>query len=91
MSCRGVQVAITEEELGRLLATQSDEELLSVISDDIEEPWDENWLVQTDKAWDAIHRCLTDGKLEYENGDYPLRLCILGGRQLFEATPTWFR
>lgn len=85
MSYRGVHFAITNEERGRLLAAQSDEKLLELISDEIEERWDREWLVQTDKAWDAIHRCLTDGKLAYENGGYPLRLCILGGRQLYHG------
>ena len=35
-----------------------------------------------DKAWNAIHRCLTDGRFEYDNGDYPLNHSILGGLQL---------
>ncbi len=85
MSYRGVHFAITDEDLGRLLAAQSDHELLRLIGDGIEERWDEEWLIQTDKAWDAIHRCLTDGKLQYENGDYPLRFCVLGGRQLYRG------
>jgi hypothetical protein len=38
---------------------------------------------QTDKAWDAIHRALTDGKLGWENGDYPLNHVILGGELLY--------
>ena len=85
MSCRGVHFAITDEDLGLLLAAQSDREVRERIADGIEERWDEDWLIQTDKAWDAIHRCLTDGKLEYENGEYPLRLCILGGKQLYNG------
>lgn len=85
MSYRGVHFAITEEELGQLLSAKSDGELMAVIGDGIEERWDQDWLMQTDKAWDAIHRCLTDGRLEYENGEYPLRLCILGGRQLYSG------
>jgi len=85
MSCRGVHFAITDEDLGLLLAAQSDDQIRELISDGIEERWDEDWLIQTDKAWDAIHRCLTDGKLEDENGEYPLRICILGGRQLYSG------
>ena len=42
----------------------------------IEDRWDRDWLVETDKAWDAIHRCLTGGTLEY--GPTPLHKCILG-------------
>ena len=36
-------------------------------------------------AWDAIHRSLTDGLLGYDNGEYPLNVVILGGRQLYEG------
>ena len=85
MSCRGVHFAITDEDLGILLAAKSDDQIREVISDGIEERWDEDWLVQTDDAWAAIHRCLTDGNLECENGEYPLRICILGGRQLYSG------
>jgi Domain of unknown function (DUF1877) len=82
MSYRGVHFALTQEDLGKILAAKSDEELLGAITDGVEERWDEEWLAQTDKAWDAIHRCLTDGRLAYDNGSDPLRLCILGGQQL---------
>ena len=39
-------------------------------------------MCRTDKAWDAIHRCLTDGTLR--NGQGPLGWCILGGEQLHQ-------
>jgi hypothetical protein len=48
----------------------------------IEEAWEEPFAVQSDKAWDAIHRCLTDGSLLYVSGEYPLNHCVCGGRQL---------
>ncbi len=85
MSYRGVHFAITDADMDLLHGASSDGELLAIIGDKIEERWDEEWLVQTDKAWDAIHRCLTDGRLQYENGEYPLRFCILGGRQLYRG------
>jgi hypothetical protein len=50
---------------------------------EIEEAWDEEWLQATDKSWDAIHRCLTDGKLEF--GDSPFHKCILGSDNLYEG------
>ena len=34
------------------------------VIEEIEDRWDRDWLVETDKAWDAIHRCLTGGTLE---------------------------
>ena len=50
---------------------------------DVEEQWDQDWLQECDKAWDAIHRCLTDGKLEY--GESPMHKCILGKRSVHEG------
>ena len=49
----------------------------------IEDRWDREWLVETDKAWDAIHRCLTDGTLRV--GRSPLHNCILGSESLHEG------
>jgi len=46
--------------------------------------WDEDNLVECDKAWDAMHRCLTDGQLEYGNGPDPLNHCVLGPQQLHQ-------
>lgn len=59
--------------------------MIKIIQVEIEEEWDEEWLNETDKAWDAIHRCLTDGKLEWTNGDFPLNAVIAGGRQLYQG------
>ena len=87
MACRGVHFAITDEDLEALRRADSDEALVEVIQEEIEERWekDAGFVCETDKAWDAIHRCLTDGRLEYRNGSLPLRLCILGGEQLFSG------
>jgi hypothetical protein len=68
-----------------LLAAKTDGELLSVIQDDIEDRWERDWLFQTDKSWATIHRCLTDGRLLYDNGEYPLRACVLDGEYLYEG------
>jgi len=38
--------------------------------------------VQIDKGWAGIHRCVTDGRLAFDNGEYPLRACVIGGEQL---------
>ena len=84
MACRGVLFAVTDEQTTRLLAASTDEEVLEIV-EDIEEGWDEDFLVQTDKAWDAIHRCLSDGTLKFSGGTYPLNRCILGGKQLYQG------
>jgi hypothetical protein len=86
MGCLGVHFAIMPDQEAKLLAVAGDDEaVLGVIEEEIEAAWDQEWLCETDKAWDAIHRCLTDGSLSVSGGEDPLRLCILGGRQLYQG------
>ena len=73
--------AITVEQMNDLLKAADEEELMAQI-ERIEEAWERQFLVESDKAWDAIHRCLTDGSLLYDSGEYPLNHVICGGRQL---------
>ena len=40
---------------------------------------------ETDTAWDAIHRSLTDGALRWDNGNYPLNHAIIGGERLYRG------
>jgi len=84
MACRGVHFALNDEDAGRVPAATGNDALLSVIQEDIENRWDEEWLAQSDKAWDAIHRCLTDGNLSFDSTT-PRHRCILGGRQLYKG------
>jgi|ERR1700687_1742722 len=88
MACRGVHFAISSTDADRLLAAPTPDEVLRIIQEDIEEKWDDEWLYQTDKAWDAIHRCLTDGTLDPNAGVYPLKLAILNGRRI-DAGPNY--
>ena len=83
MACRGVHFALTDEQRAQLLATvESQGDVIDFIQEDIEEQWDTEWLCETDKAWDAIHRCLTDGTLSVACST-PAHCCILGGSQLY--------
>jgi hypothetical protein len=88
MACRGVHFAITSTDADRLLAAPTPDDVLRIIQEDIEEKWDEEWLHQTDKALDAIHRCLTDGTLDPNAGTYPLKLTVLNGRRI-DAGPNY--
>jgi len=87
MACRGVHFALTEEQYKKVCRSGSDDELIELIQEDIEEEWDTEWLREADKAWDAIHRCLTDGKLEWKNGSFPLNAVVVGGKQVSLVTP----
>ncbi|MEU7873295.1 YfbM family protein [Dactylosporangium sp. NPDC049140] len=83
----GVHFAITPEQECSLLAADDadDSDTVAALVEDLEESWSEGDLkVDTDKAWDAIHRCLTDGTLEPDAGEFPLSFAILGGRHLYD-------
>ena len=81
MGCRGVFFAITPGQASALLAANDDDSVMALV-EAIEETWDKDNLAESDKAWDAMHRCLTDGRLEYGNGADPLNHCVLGPQQL---------
>ncbi len=81
MAGRGVHFALSPEQEARLLPAVGDDASVLDLLEEIEETWDEQHLVESDKAWDPIHRCFCDGKLLYEGGDHPLNHLICGGRQ----------
>ena len=81
MACRGVYFALSQDDAGRVTrAAGDDDALIEILQEEIEERWDVNWLCETDKAWDAIHRCLSGGSLASDGST--LSKCVLGGRQL---------
>jgi hypothetical protein len=63
---------------------ECDRKVLEFLINDIEERWDKDWFCETDKAWDAIHRCLSDGSLNYRF-DQPSQGAILGGVPLYSG------
>ena len=84
MTCRGVHFALSEKDAGRLLAAEDNPAVMAIIGE-VEEAWDEAWLAESDKAWDALHRCLSNGTLYYDEGEYPLNRTVLGGKHLYEG------
>jgi Domain of unknown function (DUF1877) len=84
MGSLGVHFALDDGQRDRLLAAGNDDEVLASVGV-IEAAWHKDHVGESDKAWDAIHRCLTDGSLDDEAGEFPLSHVILGGRQLHEG------
>jgi hypothetical protein len=83
----GVHFAITREQERALLAADEagDGGALAELLEEIEESWDDDALkVATDQAWDAIHRSLTEGTLDPDDGEFPLSLAVLGGNHLHD-------
>jgi hypothetical protein len=84
MACRGVHFAVTEQQATALLEAADDDAVRDII-EGFEETWEKGYLAESDKAWDAIHRSLTDGQLESGGGAYPFSHCVVGPRQLYEG------
>jgi hypothetical protein len=84
MSCPGVHVALTDADAQRLLAAEGNDAVISILSE-IEEKGDKEWRVQSDHGWDALHRCLSNGTLYYDEGEAPLNRAVLGGRHLYDG------
>jgi hypothetical protein len=86
MACLGVHFALTAEEVATLKAFEEDEERLEHVQEVIEERYLNELpelTAQSDKAWDAMHRLLSDGDLSYEEGPVPLRFTVIGGDPLY--------
>jgi hypothetical protein len=86
MACLGVHFALTDEEIKFLRSFKDDSERLNHLQEEIEEPYMTNHpelCAQTDKAWDAMHRLLSDGELSYYEGPEPLRFTIIGGEPIY--------
>ena len=81
----GIHLALNEEQAAAFLHAADDEALSELLEELEEDEESDQPGVPTDKAWDAIHRCLSDGTLGYGAGPYPLNLAVLGGRQLYKG------
>jgi hypothetical protein len=83
MGCLGVHFSIPPDRGAELY--DGDQAARAFVAG-LEEEWDEYYLQQTDKAWDAIHRCLSDGTLAWGRGEWPLNGAVLGGEPCYLGT-----
>jgi hypothetical protein len=83
MSCLGLHFALTADEAARLLAA-SDNAAVRAVIEEMEKNRDGAWVAQSGKAWDAMHRCLSNGTLFYDEGVVPLNRTLLGGKHLYD-------
>jgi Domain of unknown function (DUF1877) len=86
MSCLGVLFSISDKAVLKLQSFDSDYDRLDYFQLEIEEQIllkEPKRFAELDKAWDALHRSLTDGKLFFENGIFPNNSIVLGGVQLY--------
>jgi hypothetical protein len=72
--------ALTADQEAALMATRDDDEVRAFVEEVEMGDWDGEPLgCETDKAWDAMHRCLSDGTLGCGRGLSPLDMAVLGG------------
>lgn len=85
MSCLGVHFSLDADQVAAIKALDENKRVDYVCRTFEEDLWsaDRSRGQETDKAWDAIHRSLTDGELGWEDGSYPLNHVILGGELLY--------
>jgi len=86
MGCLGVHFALTENEVEQLRALDDEQARLELLQEEIEENYfsgDKKYVAESDKAWDAMHRTLADGKLSWDGGKYPLNHTVLAGELLY--------
>ncbi|WP_165221726.1 YfbM family protein [Aquisphaera insulae] len=86
MACRGVHFALIAAEVEHLRSLTSERARIDYVVEYLEDTYfsgREEFLARSDKAWDAMHRCLADGELTWDGGDYPLNHVILAGELLY--------
>jgi len=72
--------ALTDDQEAALMATHNDADVREFVEDVEMGDWDGEPLdCGTDKAWDAMHRCLSDGTLGCGRRLSPLDMAVLGG------------
>jgi hypothetical protein len=82
----GMHFAISYDQAMKLLKCKSDEDLVTMVEEEIEEAATEENSFETDKAWDALHRSLSNGTLDVRQGERPLNMAFFGGRILNRGT-----
>jgi hypothetical protein len=87
MSCLGVFFALTHDEVVTLKSFISDDDRLEYLQEEIEETyWEQKveYVAETDKSWDAMHRLLSNGEISYNDGPEPLRFVVIGGEPIYK-------
>lgn len=84
MSGDGAYIILTREDAKQLFAQKEDEAIRKFVEQLRQSPKqrDIGLVLECGCDWDPIHRALTEGKLDPDDGEFPLDHCVLGGRQL---------
>ena len=86
MGCLGVHFSLSQEEVEQIRAIEDEAARVEYLHEVIEEEYfskHPDRKAESDKAWDAMHRTLSDGELTWDGGEYPLNHVVLGGELLY--------
>jgi hypothetical protein len=85
---RGYHIALGREHAKRLFGIKDDQEILKFLEELKASPEmkKSGRLLDSGTAWDALHRCLTEGELDPAGGDFPLNHAVLGGKRLYQGS-----
>lgn len=80
----GHHIALSREHAKRVFANKDDASLPPLIAELLGDKTlkANSQILDVKRTWDAIHRCLTEGTLDPEAGEFPLNHVILGGKKL---------
>ncbi|MCI0359066.1 MAG: YfbM family protein [Planctomycetaceae bacterium] len=89
MGCLGIHLALTGDEANKLKSQLNDDARRDYLLEELEDKYfseEQDFLAESDKAWDGIHRALTDGRFTYDNGEYPLSHVVMGGEIVYHQS-----
>ena len=81
MTALGTHVAASPGEVEPLLRAEGDDPAVLAALDAIVKV--ASLKVSSGRAWDPLHRCLSNGTLFPDEGEAPLNLAVLGGKQVY--------
>ena len=86
MACLGVHFVLNDIDVATIRDLEDDAARLTYVQEVIElRELSGPGAAENDKAWDAMHRALSDGQLTLEGGEYPLNHVVLGGELIYEG------
>ncbi|MBC8352843.1 MAG: DUF1877 family protein [Planctomycetes bacterium] len=87
LSGNAAYIVLTREDAKELFAQQEDASVRAVAERLRNSPKhrEEDLVLECGTSWNPIHRSLTDGTLDRDQGDFPLDHCVLGGRRLYDG------
>jgi len=85
---RGFHIALAREHAKTLFGLKDDASIRKFLDElkAMPEMKKSGRLLDVGTWWDPIHRCLTEGELDPNGGDFPLNTAVLGGKQLLKGS-----